>query len=531
MSLHPDPAHALLADIVDRRLLVLGDVMLDAYVIGDLDRISPEAPVPVLRVTEDRFTLGGAANAARQAATLGCRVTLVGLVGRDRDADTLRDLAHRRGIDASGLVEHADRCTTRKTRIVARHQQVIRVDREDAGPLDPDTESRLIDALERAMPHADGLLIADYGKGVVTDRVAAAAIAAARARGIPSLIDPKLPPLDKFAGCTVLKPNRAEAEATLGQPITDDATAAEAAARLADRYDAAAVLLTRGPHGMTLHHAPPAASLDRDPDAGAGASAGHASHIPARLTADLADVTGCGDVVAATMLAAIAAATPVRSHATPPGRSGPGPIDPTTLLAAAELANLAAGVKATRFGAVSVTAPEILAALDRAAPPAARKVMPPDQAAALAAQARAAGKRVVFTNGCFDILHAGHVHYLHASRALGDLLVLALNTDASVRRLKGPTRPVQSEQDRARILASLADIDAVVLFDEPTPIEVIRAVRPDVLTKGADYQTKQNVVGWDEVESWGGRVELIDLVEGRSTTRVIEQSADPPTPR
>ncbi|MEM1210033.1 MAG: D-glycero-beta-D-manno-heptose 1-phosphate adenylyltransferase [Planctomycetota bacterium] len=500
MPLAADQADTLLTAVLGKRLVVLGDVMLDAYVIGDLDRISPEAPVPVLRVTEDRFTLGGAANAAKQAAALGASITLVGLVGEDNDADTVHSLATRLDIDTAHLVAAPSRPTTRKTRIVARQQQVIRVDREDASPVDADTEKRLIAAVEAALQDADGLLIADYGKGVMTDAVASAAITAANQADIPSLVDPKHPPWDKYAGCTVLKPNRAETEAVLHHKITDDATAAQAAAALGEQYDAHAVLLTRGPHGLTL-------TCD-----------GESAHIPARLTADLADVTGCGDVVAATTLAAICAAS---------GNDDPTPGWKPGLMAlnrAAELANLAAGVKATRFGAVAVTAPEVLAALDTAVPAAARKVMQAEQAAALAAQARAAGKRVVFTNGCFDILHAGHVHYLHASRQLGDLLVLGLNTDASVQKLKGPNRPVQSEQDRARILASLADVDAVVLFDDDTPLELIRAVRPDVLTKGADYQTKENVVGWQDVESHGGRVELIDLVEGRSTTRVIEKS-------
>jgi len=487
MAITMDQADALLTAIVGKRVVVLGDLMVDAYVIGELERISPEAPVPVLSVTEDRNTLGGAANAAKQVAALGAEAVLVGLVGEDRDAETLRGLADRLGIDVSCLVADGGRCTTRKTRIVARHQQVIRVDREDASAVSEAVEGRLSEAVERAMESADGLLIADYGKGVVTEKVAKAAIEAANRRGVPSLVDPKNPPWEKFAGCTVLKPNRVESEAVLGRKISDDATAASAAAELAERYDADAVLLTRGSQGMTL-------SVN---DA--------ATHVPARLTGDLADVTGCGDVVAATMLAALTTA-----------------LSPVP---AAQLANLAAGVKATRFGAVAVTGPEILAALDQAAPAAARKVMSVDQAAAMAAQARAAGKRVVFTNGCFDILHAGHVHYLHASRSLGDLLVLGLNTDASIKRLKGPSRPVQSEQDRARILASLSDIDAVVLFDEDTPLELIRAVRPEVLTKGGDYQTKDRVVGWEDVESWGGRVELIDLVEGRSTTGVIAKSS------
>ncbi|MEM6333657.1 MAG: D-glycero-beta-D-manno-heptose 1-phosphate adenylyltransferase [Planctomycetota bacterium] len=512
MPLSPDQADQLLSAAVDRRVVVLGDVMLDAYVVGELNRISPEAPVPVLHVTEDRHTLGGAANAAKQAAALGCRVSLVGLVGEDGDADTVRRLADRLDIDTTHLIADAARCTTRKTRIVARQQQVIRVDRETAQPIAVEVERRLIAALEAALADADGLLIADYAKGAVPPAVARAAIVAANVRGIPSLVDPKHAPWDHFAGCTVLKPNRAETEAVIDAKVTDDTSAEAAAKELAERYDARAVLLTRGPHGMTLHVA---SQADAERSAASGNKQSSA-HIPARLTADLADVTGCGDVVAATMLAAIAAGSESPNHQTPKSPN------PAALNSAAELANLAAGVKATRFGAVAVTAPEVLAALDHAAPAAARKVMNRDQAAALAAEARAAGKRVVFTNGCFDILHAGHVHYLHASRALGDLLVLGLNTDASIQRLKGPTRPVQSEQDRARILASLADVDAVVLFDDDTPLELIRAVHPDVLTKGADYEKKENVVGWQDVESWGGRVELIYLVEGRSTTRVLD---------
>ncbi len=389
-------------------------------------------------------------------------------------------------MSCDGLVVDTDRPTTRKTRIVARKQQVIRVDKEQSGPPTAEVEAQLVASVRAQVAQADAVLISDYGKGVVTEAVARAAIEAAGDK--PVLVDPKAVPWTHFSGATVMKPNRLETSLYFGNAITEEADAVAAGRKMIDELGVTYALVTRGSHGMT--------SVSAD---------GHDS-VPVRLPSELADVTGCGDVVAATALLALTAGA--------------------TIAQAMFLANAAAGVKATKFGAAAVTGPEIMESLGSTARQNDRKVMTRDEAAEFAAQQRAAGRKVVFTNGCFDLLHRGHVDYLEKSAHLGQCMIVGLNTDVSVQRLKGPTRPVQQEQDRAHILASLAHVDAVVLFDEDTPLELIRAVQPDVLTKGADYQRKEDVVGWDLVESWGGRVERIELMAGRSTTGIIGKMND-----
>jgi len=482
---------ALLGAMSERRVAVIGDVMLDAYLIGPVERISPEAPVPVLEVTSQRFELGGAANVARCLAELGAEVRLSGIVGDDTEGERLTDLARQLRIDVRDVVVDDERPTTCKTRVVARCQQVIRLDRESRSDATGDVEQRLIDRVVSLCRWADAIVLSDYAKGVLTHAVCRAAIEAAGKT--PVIVDPKALPWDQYRGATVIKPNRYEAQKFAGASLDDDAGAFDVASRLAERLRVTHALITRGAAGMTLA----ARRGDRQDDQL------DCIHFPARPH-ELVDVTGAGDVVSATLALSLAAGADIRD--------------------ATWLANVAAGVKVGKSGAAAVSPQELLGALS--VPTGCEsKVITRQQAAALAADLRQRGKRVVFTNGCFDLLHVGHVLYLERSRAQGDTLIVGVNNDDSVRRLKGPSRPLQPEIDRASIVASQASVDAVVLFGEDTPRELVQAVRPDVLTKGADYETKHNVVGWDLVESWGGQVVLIDLVEDRSTTSLVEKAA------
>ena len=485
----PSPARVreLLGAMVGRRVLVVGDSALDAYVAGEVERISPEAPVPVLAVEREEYLLGGAANVAKCLVALGAKPRLCTVVGADADGELFRNEAESLGIPKTGIAVDRGRRTTRKTRIVARQQQVIRLDRETVAPLPPALEKRLCAAVTRAVKGADAVVLSDYSKGVLSAAVCRAVFAAAGSR--PVLVDPKNLPWKSFSGATVLKPNLRAAENFAAAPVEDDATALRVALRIAEDLGVAHVLLTRGPDGMVL------------------ASRGSVGSLAlAARTKEIVDETGAGDVVAAAVTLALAAGA--------------------ELSEAAWLANVAAGVKVGKFGAATVTGSEILTAIGGDAEPGAGRVMTRERAAKFTAELRAQGRSVVFTNGCFDILHLGHVRYLEASRRLGDALVVGVNTDASVRKLKGAGRPLQTELDRAQILASLTCVDAVVLFDEDTPRELIRALRPDVLTKGADYKTKRAVVGWDLVRKWGGRVELVPLVEGRSTTGLVKRARD-----
>jgi len=474
----------LLGAMIGRRVLVVGDSALDAYVVGGVERISPEAPVPVLAVEREDFLLGGAANVAKCLVALGARTSLCTVVGDDADGELFVNEAESIGIPRAGILVDPSRRTTRKTRIVARQQQVIRLDHETVAPLSAALEKKLCAAVTRAVKRADAVVLSDYSKGVLSAAVCRAVFAAAGAR--PVLVDPKNLPWKSFSGATVLKPNLRAAESFANASLEDEASAKRAAARIAEDVGVAHVLLTRGPDGMV------AASR------GDGASLG----IAARAK-ELVDETGAGDVVAATVSLALATGAELGE--------------------AAWLANAAAAVKIGKFGAATVTGQEIVTELG-GGEVTAERVMTREAAAKLTGQMRAQGRSVVFTNGCFDILHLGHVRYLEASRKLGDALVVGVNTDASVKRLKGPGRPLQTEMDRAQILASLSCVDAVVLFDEDTPLGLIKALKPDVLTKGADYKTKRAVVGWDLVRKWGGRVELVPLVEGRSTTGLVKRA-------
>jgi D-beta-D-heptose 7-phosphate kinase/D-beta-D-heptose 1-phosphate adenosyltransferase len=464
------------------RVLVVGDLMLDRYLTGDVGRISPEAPVPVLKLAGERLVAGGAANVARNLVGLGLAVTLAGVRGDDADGAALAGLLDEAGIGHDAVLASADRPTTSKTRVVGNCQQMLRIDAEDTTPL----SARLQTALERSvvarLAGVDVLLLSDYAKGVLTGDLCGRLIAAGAAHGVPVLVDPKGRDFTRYSGATVLTPNRAELALAAGVDAADLDGLLHGAVRLRAELGLAELVLTLGELGMAL------------------VTACGTTRVPA-VAREVFDVSGAGDTVIATIAAGHAA--------------GLDPVD------RAHLANLAAGVVVAHRGTAAITAEELAGAIaGEAALEQAAKVRSLAAMRAQVGQWRAGGERIVFTNGCFDLLHVGHVTYLERARRHGQRLIVGLNSDRSVRALKGPERPLIGEQDRARVLAALAAVDGVVLFDEDTPIELIRTLRPDVLAKGADYR-EEDVVGAAEVKGWGGQVVLVPLVAQQSTTGII----------
>lgn len=478
---------SLLDRLAGRRVLVVGDVMVDEFLWGEIERISPEAPVPVLEERSRHTTLGGAGNVVANLVALGCTVGIGSVVGDDAPGRELRAVLTGLGADVRALVADPDRPTPVKTRVIARHQQLVRIDREVREPVPAWAEAKLLAAVEGCLSGCGAVVLSDYGKGVVTDSLVAGITAAARAAGVPVVGDPKGRDYGRYHGVTLLTPNRKEAAEATGLSLDDTEQVAAAGARLMEIVGSEAMLVTLSEEGMALFRR------------------GAAPLILPTQAREVFDVTGAGDTVVATLAAALAAGA--------------------ELAAAAELANMAAGVVVAKVGTATATPVEIRAFAGALTDPAASKLCSREEAVRVASVLHAAGRRVVFTNGCFDLLHVGHIRYLQRARGLGDCLILGLNSDASVRRLKGARRPLIGEGDRAHVLAALACIDHVVLFDDDTPLDLIRAIRPDVLVKGGDY-TREQVVGHEVVEEAGGRVELIPVVEGASTTRIVERIAE-----
>ncbi len=465
---------------------VVGDLLLDRYLFGSVGRVSPEAPVHVLRVDREEERPGGAGSVAALLAGLGARCRVAGFLGRDGSGDRLRALLRAAGASTREVLALPGRPTTVKTRIVARnasgYQQVLRVDREEDAPPGAGVERSLAAEARRALRGAGAVVLSDYAKGALPDAVLRAVLDEARRRGVPSLVDPKRPDFRAYRGATVLTPNRAETERALGMRLRTRADVERAGRRLVRAHGLEAALVTLDRDGLALvPREGPAVFVSTEPR-------------------EVFDVTGAGDMVVAAAAVALASGA--------------------TLEEAARLANVAAGIEVARFGVVPVSRDEILEAVHAPEGDPARKVLPlPALREALRAR-RARGEKVVLTNGCFDLLHVGHLRYLSAARAEGDLLVVGLNSDASVGRLKGRGRPVVPFRERAETLASLCAVDFVVGFGEDTPERLVRAVDPDVLVKGEDWRTK-GVVGRRWVESRGGRVVLARLVPGRSTSALL----------
>ncbi len=466
------------------RILVVGDLMLDEYVWGRTDRISPEAPVQVVEVQREDLRLGGAGNVINNLVVLGCRVCVASVVGDDADGQVLRRMLSEKKIDDSGIVAVPGRTTSRKTRILASNQQMLRIDRESRVPVDGEQGRMLVDFVRDRIDQFQVILLSDYLKGVLSDEVLRGIIEIGREKGVPVLVDPKGNDYRKYRGATLLTPNRKEAQVASGIEIRNEADLVEAGRTLRQSLDLDALVLTRSEEGMSLF------VRDRGE-----------IHLPTEAK-EVFDVTGAGDTVLSVLGAGLACGF--------------------SLEEAARLSNVAAGIVVGKVGTSTVSAEEILETVGRSHRDSDLKIKTRDVLSVALEHEREKRRRIVFTNGCFDLLHAGHVQYLQNARRLGDLLVLGLNSDQSVQRLKGPKRPLIGENERAHILAALDCIDYVCLFDEDTPLELIRAVKPDILVKGGDY-SPEGVVGKEIVESYGGRVEIIEFVAGKSTTSIIDK--------
>ncbi|MFV3075389.1 D-glycero-beta-D-manno-heptose-7-phosphate kinase [Niveispirillum fermenti] len=483
----PERASPVLTDIAaalaGARVAIVGDVMLDRFVYGDIDRISPEAPVPVLKLHHRREMLGGAGNVAANAASLGATTLLAALVGADAAGDRIGDLVAALPGATTRLGRRAAGPTTVKTRIVARQQQMLRLDEEEIAPPTPAETEALLTGVGAVLPGFDVLLLSDYAKGVLAGDMAPRLIAAAHGAGKPVIVDPKGHDFGRYAGADLVTPNLGELRQASGLPCDGDEEVVTAARSLIGRHRIGAIIVTRSEHGMSV------------------VTADGAEHLPAQAR-EVFDVSGAGDTVAALLACALARGVP--------------------LTVAARLANVAAGIVVGKLGTAQVTPGELALTLHQqeAGDPVAAKIADRPLAAARTAQWREGGLVVGFTNGCFDLLHPGHLSLLRQARAACDRLVVGINDDTSVRRLKGPQRPIQPLQARAAVLAALQVVDLVVPFAEDTPLDLIQALRPALLVKGADYRVDQ-VVGADFVQSHGGRVLLADLQAGFSTTSTV----------
>jgi D-beta-D-heptose 7-phosphate kinase / D-beta-D-heptose 1-phosphate adenosyltransferase len=480
---------AILLDILTSfqraRVLVLGDVMLDRFVYGSVERTSPEAPVPVMALERTSDMPGGAANVARNAVALGAQVVLIGVVGADEPARELREHLGRAAGLQTHLITDDARPTTTKTRYVADRQQILRTDVELAAPLAESVAEVLLGQFNAALPDADVVILSDYGKGALSDTVSARAIAAANAAGKRVLVDPKSRSFAKYRGATVLTPNQHELQSASGHECSTDAQVVAAARDILARGICSIVVATRGKEGMSIVP-----------------SDGEALHIRT-VASEVYDVTGAGDTAMAAMAVALASGADI--------------------VQAARLANIAAGIVVGKYGTATASPDEILARLGGTEETgAAESSYTLERAQLLVTRWRRLGLRVAFTNGCFDMLHPGHVSLLNEAKRAADRLVVGLNSDRSVRRLKGANRPVQSAGARAMVLSSLKAVDAVVIFEDDTPLGLITALEPDVLVKGADY-TVQTVVGADVVLRRGGKVVLAELLPAHSTSETIRR--------
>ncbi len=478
---------ALVSRLAGARVLCVGDVMLDRFIYGHVDRISPEAPIPVLSVEREVSMLGGAGNVVRNLTGLGAHPEFISVVGRDvagREIATL--VGQLQDVEQHLLVE-ATRETTIKTRYVAGSQQLLRADRETIAEISATSAKDIVRLVTAALQDCAVIVLSDYAKGVLTAEVTASIIEAAHAAGKPVIVDPKGNDYTRYKGASLLTPNRHELAHAIQAKTGTDAEVAAACRKLIKRCEVEAVLCTCGGDGMTLVTAK-----------------GETHHLPA-VAREVFDVSGAGDTVMAAIAASLAA--------------GLGLAD------AAHLASIAAGIVVGKVGTAVAYADDLVRELhheDIASSE--KKLLTTSQAIDEVARWRRQGLRVGFTNGCFDLLHPGHVSLMAQARAACDRLVVGLNSDASVKRLKGETRPVQTEAARAAVLSSLATVDLVVIFGEDTPLEMIKTLQPDVLVKGADY-TVDTVVGSDLVKGWGGRVLLADLTPGQSTTATIKRMA------
>ncbi|WP_020166476.1 MULTISPECIES: bifunctional D-glycero-beta-D-manno-heptose-7-phosphate kinase/D-glycero-beta-D-manno-heptose 1-phosphate adenylyltransferase HldE [Methylotenera] len=463
--------------------LVIGDVMLDRYLIGSVGRISPEAPVPIVLLNQQNERAGGAANVAANLALLGITTHIVGCVGNDNEGAVLTDLLKQMHVNANGIYTSDNRPTIAKTRVLSGHQQMLRLDQESNAAFNSAENIGLMAAIQAQLALKPSVVIlSDYAKGLLSEQTCQAIITQCKAVNIPVLVDPKGRDYSKYKGATALTPNKKETAEACNSTIDDTGLISKATA-LKQQLDLDFLAVTRGEEGITL--------ID------------DATHHLSAIAKQVFDVSGAGDTVIATLAAGL--------------------IHNLSVLQSLQLANIAAAVVVGKVGTVPISQADLIEALtSQQKSEQAHKVCDLTRLKAKVSTWKKDNQSIVFTNGCFDLLHAGHVTYLEAAKKRGDKLILGLNTDRSVSAIKGPTRPVVPENDRARVLAALESVDAVILFDEDTPLNLINAIQPNIIAKGSDY-TADQVVGGKEVLSWGGEIALIDLVKGRSTSNIIKK--------
>lgn len=469
------------------RVLVVGDLMLDRYIWGDVERISPEAPVPVVRAAHRSEQAGGAGNVAMNIIGLGAKASLFGFRGDDEDGRALELALQSAGLDSEVIVVPGHP-TTSKLRIVGGRQQMVRLDTERTDGYPAEVYAALLAKLESAVSSAHVVVLSDYAKGVLTEEVCRQVIGMARRHDIPVLVDPKQRSFARYRGATTICPNLSELSAASGVTTKDLDSILAAGQQMVTDLDLEYLTVTMSEKGIALLR-------------------GDSRFVAPAVARQVFDVSGAGDTVIATLALALAGGLKMEI--------------------AVQLANVAAGIVVSKAGTVPVNRGELLMSLMPQIELQAReKVLSLDSLRARATAWRSTGQSLVFTNGCFDLLHIGHITLLEDARREGDRLVVAINSDSSVQTLKGPTRPIVGERERARILAALAAVDAVVIFDDPTPLRLIEALRPDVIVKGGDYE-EDSIVGAREVRSWGGRVKIVPTVEGFSTTNLIVKALTP----
>ncbi len=489
--IHFDDLHGIVSRIEgdwrQTRVLVVGDVMLDRYIWGDVERISPEAPVPVVRMAHRSEQPGGAANVAMNIAGLGAQVTLAGFAGPDEDRQLLEACLQKAGV-SSQLTTVPTHPTTSKLRILGGQQQILRLDVERTRDYPAKAYDTLLSGIRAALPTVRAVVLSDYAKGVLSEEVCRAVIEGARAGGIPVLVDPKHRDFTRYRGATTICPNLQELSVATGLSAKEIQPLLAAAHAMLPTLELDYLTVTLSEKGIAV------------------VRPGDTQTFPA-VARQVFDVSGAGDTVIATLALSLASGLPIE--------------------AAVPLANIAAGVVVSKIGTVPITRDELITSLlPEIELQASEKLLELPRLQTRVHAWRSRGERVVFTNGCFDLLHVGHITLMEDARRQGDRLIVAINSDASVSGLKGPTRPVVSERDRGRVLAALAAVDAVIVFGEPTPLELINALRPDVIVKGGDY-VEETVVGAKEVRSWGGVVKIVPTVEGFSTTKLIARAATP----
>ena len=464
---------------VTPKILVLGDLMIDHYLWGSCERISPEAPVQVVDVAKETTVLGGAGNVINNLKALGADVSVAGVIGDDDNGEELREMLRAIDVDTKNLITQNGRKTSKKSRVIAVSQQILRYDKESKDAITQASVEKILDSVKKNIQEYDALILSDYGKGVLTEALCQAVIKLANTNGVKVLVDPKGSDFSKYRGAYLLTPNKKEAQLATGIEIKDEVSLKEALLKLKNECDLDISLITLSEDGIAIYDK----ELKKFPT----------------VAKEVFDVTGAGD----TVIASIAFALSAKKS-----------IDET-----AQFANLAAGVVVGKIGSATVTIDEIEeyeASLHKSTSDAHIKTFA--EIDEIVQRYKKNGKKVVFTNGCFDILHVGHVKYLQIAKSFGDVLIVGLNSDASVSRLKGPTRPVNVAEDRAYLLAALEAVDFVVPFEEDTPYELIKMIAPDVLVKGGDYEGKA-VVGTE----FAKELKLVEFVDGKSTTKTIEK--------